>query len=133
MHRSATCALLFAGLAVACGNNFTTTPTAPTETITESFAGTLNKNGAVTHPFGAAPGMLSVTLRTLAPDSALVVGLSLGTWNGTACQTVLANDRATQGAVVIGNASTASSLCARIYDVGSVVDPVFYEIDVVHN
>lgn len=132
MHRSAACLLLFSGMAAACSNNITTTPTTPTESITESFTGTLSRNGAVTHPFASAPGTLTATLRTLAPDGTLVVGLSLGTWNGTSCQIVLANDKATQGAVVVGNASTTTSLCARIYDVGSVVEPVSYQIDVVH-
>lgn len=133
MHRSAACVLLLAGAAAACSSDLTTTPTAPTETITESFSGTVNRNGAATHPFTSAPGTLTATLRTLAPDSTIVVGLSLGTWNGTSCQIVLANDKATQGAVVIGNASTTTNLCARIYDVGSVVEPVSYQIDVVHN
>ena len=88
---------------------------------------------SIRDPFTSAPGTLTATLRTLAPDSTLVVGLSLGTWNGSSCQIVLANDNATQGAVVVGNASTTTNLCARIYDVGSVVEPVSYQIDVVHN
>ena len=61
-----------------------------------------------------------------------MVGLSLGTWNGTSCQIVLANDKATQAAVVIGTASSAGSLCVRVYDVGNVADPITYEIQVVH-
>ena len=48
------------------------------------------------------------------------VGLSLGTWTGSACQVVIANDNALQGAIVTGTVTSAASLCVRIYDIGKV-------------
>jgi hypothetical protein len=68
----------------------------------------------------------------VAPDSAIVMGLSLGTWNGAACQIVLANDNATQGTVVTALASSLGSFCVRVYDVGRLVEPTSYELQVVH-
>jgi hypothetical protein len=56
----------------------------------------------------------------------------LGTWNGTACQAVLAKDNAVQGSTLLGTASTAGNLCVRIYDVGFLVSSITYQIDVVH-
>jgi len=97
------------------------------------FAGEVNRNGAVTHPFLAgASGTVTVTLDILAPESTETIGLSLGTWNGTACQIVIANDRAAQGAVVVGAASTAGNLCVRVYDVGAIPALASYQVTVVH-
>jgi hypothetical protein len=112
-----------------------TPPTAPTPppTTTDTFSGMVNRNGAVTHTFATqASGTATATLTALSPDSALVVGFSMGNWNGSVCQIILANDRATQGTVVIGGVSTLSSFCMRIYDVGNIVDPIAYEFTVVH-
>ena len=82
-------------------------------------------------------GLLAVatpehSLATLEPESATVVGLSLGTWNGTACAIVIANDAAVQGTIVLGQTTGSGSLCVRIFDVGNVVDPLDFTINVIH-
>ena len=125
------------GLWACGGNSTTTTPTSPTTTTppttTETFEGTLNPNGARTFPFTlSAAGTVSATLTTVSPDATIAIGLSLGTWNGTACQIVLANDNAIQGAILTGSASAAGSLCARAYDVGNIVEPVSFVVTLVH-
>jgi hypothetical protein len=127
--------LLPALVMTSCGNDEPTTPTTPTPpvTVTETFTGDLGRNGARTHNFTtSASGAVTGTLTTVAPDSALVVGFSLGTWNGSVCNIVLANDAATQGTVVTGGVSSFGSLCVRIYDVGNVTEQISYEITVVH-
>lgn len=120
----------------ACGDNGTvdtpTSPTEPVETVTETFAGTLTPNGARTFPFSALAGAVTATLTTLGPDSTLAVGLSLGTWSGSVCQIVLANDNAVQGSIVVGEASTISSLCVRVYDVGNLDEPLDFVVTVTH-
>lgn len=124
----------FVAGAAACGDD-PTTPTTPTPpaTVTETFSGSVTRNGAATHTFATqASGTVTATLTTLAPDSALVIGLSLGTFNGSACQLVITKDDATQGTIVTGGVSTLGSLCVRIYDVGNITDPVTYDITVVH-
>jgi hypothetical protein len=123
------------GAAGACGSNTPATPTTPTPpaTVTDTFSGTLNQNGGVTHPFTtASSGSVQVTLTALAPVDTLKIGLSLGTWNGTACTVVIANDAASKTSVVSGTVSSASSLCVRVYDVGNVKDPISYTVTVVH-
>src|SRR5262249_49356385 len=88
MSRLRFLALAIALSAVACGSD-TTTPTAPTTPVssTDTFAGALTPNGAASFPFTtAASGTITATLATLAPNSTLVVGLALGTWNGNSCQ-----------------------------------------------
>jgi hypothetical protein len=120
----------------ACGDS-TPAPTTPSPgpppTVTEVFGGELNRNGAVTHPFLAgAAGTVVATLDSVGPESVTAIGLLLGTWNGSSCQTVIANDNAAQGAAVIGEASIASNLCVRVYDVGKIPALATYQVTVVH-
>ena len=49
----------------------------------------------------------------------------------TACQVVIANDDALQGAIVTGTVTSPPALCVRIYDIGKVTAPVNYTITVV--
>jgi hypothetical protein len=122
---------------VACGGDSDPAPTTPSPgpppTVTEVFGGELNRNGAVTHPFLAgAAGNVVATLDAVGPEGVTAIGLLLGTWNGSSCQTVIANDNAAQGASVIGAASIASNLCVRVYDVGKIPALATYQVTVVH-
>ena len=126
-------ALAAACAGAACGDDPVTAPTpeAPVE-VTESFSGTLTINGARTHPFAVQrAGTVTATLGTLAPDSAAVIGLSLGTWNGATCAVLLANDAATSSTSVVGTASVGN-FCVRVYDVGRLDAPADYSISVRH-
>ena len=130
--------LIFAVLLTAAcsSNNATTTTPTPTTpvAITETFVGTLAPNQlAHTHTF-AVPnaGTVTATLSSLTPDTTLVIGLSLGTWNGTACQVVLANDQATQGTTITGTISAAGNLCVRVYAVGTIPQVETYQINATH-
>lgn len=124
------------GAASACDNNDPTTPTQPTTppvTQTETFSGRLNQNGAITFPFVvASAGGVTATMTAIAPDSTKVIGMAIGTWNGTACTLLITNDQATQGSIISGNASAAGNLCIRVYDVGYVTDPITFSVQVVH-
>lgn len=118
-----------------CGNNQITTPTTPTTptTVTETFSGTVTKNGAVTHTFtSGAAGTVQATLTALGPDASVPIGMSLGTWNGATCAIVLANDKAIQTSTVIGTVSSVGGLCLRLYDVGNLTEPASYEVLVTH-
>ena len=136
MYRFVPHALLLGALLMtsACGDD-AETPTTPTPTappsITETFSGSINRNGAATHTFLAqAAGTVTATLTTLAGSEA--IGLSIGTWNGTSCQIVIANTAAAQGAVILAVASSAGNLCVFVQDVGRIAASASYEITVVH-
>jgi hypothetical protein len=140
MRRSISTLLLLAALATGaagCNDDTPETPTTPTNpttplTFTETFTGTLNTNGAASSAFTAKTGgTVTATLTTVAPDATVAVGIFLGTWTGSACQVVVANDNAVQGAIISGTVTSAASLCVRIYDVGKVTAPVNYTITVV--
>ena len=134
MSRLRFLAVVLALGAAACGNDTTTTPTPTTPaTVTDTFAGTLSSNGAASYAFTtASSGLITATIATLAPDTTVVVGLALGTWNGNACQVVLSKDQATMLSYVQGQASQANTFCVRIYDVGSLSAPASYELQVNH-
>lgn len=131
-------AVLILTFAVA-GCDDETTPTGPSTpvTVTDTFSGAVTQNGAQTHSFSTATGgPVTATLTSLGPDSALVIGFSLGTWNTTtsSCSVVLANDAATGGAKLTGTMTGTGSLCVRLYDVGNVPasTPAAYSVEVVH-
>jgi len=121
-------------VAIACNE----TPVEPTpeptpQTVSENFSGTLTPNSARTHTFTTpSSGSVTATLTEFGPDESLKVGLSLGTWNGSACQTVIANDLAVKGTTLRGSAGSAGTLCVRIYDVATLSETATYTLLVVH-
>jgi len=126
--------ILLAIPAAGCGDD-DPAPTAPTPTpdlITETFSGTLERNFAFTHPFRTDAGTLQATVSTLTPDSAAIVGIALGTWNGTACDRRVTNNQATQGAVIFGQASAPGQLCVEVYDAAGLTQRTAYTVTVVH-
>jgi len=131
------CTLLLPFFAAGCGGDIQNLlgPTPEPVVVTDTFSGTLTRNGATSHTFPInfpSGGDVTAVLKVLSPDGTTVVGFSLGTFNGTACQSVIANDRATAPASLLGRATSSGTLCVRIYDVGTVVDPQDYEIEVTH-
>jgi hypothetical protein len=139
MHRFTSRALFVlcsSAVMAACGGETPALPTpspGPPPTITEVFSGDINRNGGVTHPFLAeASGNIVATLDGLEPEAVASIGVSLGTWNGSACQVVIANDTAVAGATIVGTASIASNLCLRVYDTGTIATLASYQVTVVH-
>jgi len=138
MRRSIACGFVcvLAALAAACNNG--TKVTSPTPTIvTETFAGILTPNGAVTHTFTTqTAGPIQAALTAVAPDATKSIGFSMGTYNTTTnvCQIVLDNQIALPGALLQGNGSTAATYCIRVYDTGNVTSDVefSYGLTVAH-
>ena len=127
----------FALMAGACSSVYDSFPTTPDPVIvTDTFTGTINVNGAASHPFfTAATGTVTATLSSLGETPPAMVGFSLGTFSGTTCSitTGLFNDKAVVSSVVQGTVATlGGTLCVRINDVGSLTGPVPYEIKVQH-
>jgi hypothetical protein len=60
------------------------------------------------------------------------IGIALGEWSGTTCAVKLANDLSSVGSQVSGVVQGQGSLCARVYDVGKIVTPVTFTIEVTH-
>ncbi|HEX5473125.1 MAG TPA: hypothetical protein VFX12_00575 [Vicinamibacterales bacterium] len=120
--------------AAGCGSSILSQiPTAPVQTITQTFTGTLTPSGGETHPFTATnAGAITATLSAVGSGTAVTMGLSIGTWDGAACHIVVANDQAVAGSSLGGNASSAGNYCVRLYDVGTLTGPTAYTVVVVH-
>jgi hypothetical protein len=121
----------------ACSSVLDSLPTTPDPVIvTDVFTGTVNINGAASHPFfTSATGTVTATLSSLGETPPAMVGFSLGTYSGTTCSVTsgLFNDKAVVNSVIQGTVSTlGGSLCVRIHDVGSLTESVPYEIRVQH-
>ncbi len=127
--------LPLAMFAAACEGDLAKIPTTPDPvTVTETFTGTININGAATHTFfTSATGTVTATLLSLGENPPAAIGLSMGTLSGSTCSQVLTNDKAVVTSIVSGTVTTlGGSLCVRIYDVGSLTESVPYEIRVEH-
>jgi hypothetical protein len=127
--------LVAALVTIGCGEDPFETPTNPNPAVpvTENFSGVVTPRGAQTHTFSsAASGTVTATLKFLVPDSQVKMGLALGTWNGSSCQLVIAKTDAIETTVITGAVSALGSLCVYIHDVGNLVQPAEYQIEVVH-
>jgi hypothetical protein len=136
--------LVLGGVLAGCDNVDESLPTAPTPapTVTETLSGSITVNGAETKTFiTVSPGSVTATLKTAEiqvgegeePDTtAVTVGLSLGTWNGTSCQLVISNTAAVVGSFVIGKVSGTGALCILVQDVGKLTKPINFSVDVIH-
>ena|SRR5215204_4556561 len=127
--------VLAAMVAAGCDNDVenATPPTSPGPTVTETFTGNINVNGAATHTFPVAgAGTVVATLSQITPDNTTVTGFSLGTWNGSSCQAIIAKDDSVQGNTITGSVAGIGQLCARIYDVGKLTDTIGYTMTIVH-
>lgn len=132
--------LLLVGGSACNDNKSPTEPTTPPVSVSETFTGTLAVNGAITYPFNvSAAGIVTGTLSGLTPeiaDAPIAISIALGTWDGTQCTLIVANDKAVKNSIVSGNATGARALCLRVADVGNVAgapEPVVYTVAVVHN
>jgi hypothetical protein len=131
--------LAMLGMAVLCvaGCDSDEIPTSPDPpTVTETFSGSLNVNGATTHTFTTqAAGTVTATLTALEPAGSATVGFSVGTWNAlsNACQAVWAIDAAAVSAAFTGRTQTGgTNLCVRMYDPGRITETISYTVEVVH-
>jgi hypothetical protein len=127
--------LVAAIIAGGCDNDVGNTPTEPAPTTTDTFTGTINVNGAMTHTFPTvAAGTVTATLSEVTPDNTVAVGFAIGTWNASSsvCQQNIPNDAALQGQILTGSVSGMGTLCTRIYDTGKLTGAIGYTVTVVH-
>jgi hypothetical protein len=120
----------------ACDNG--DTPIDPTNppTVTDTFNGTLTRNGSQLHTFTAtARGTVTATLTSVTPADSPAIGLSMGTWDAAfeVCTAVLTNNAATTSSVLTGSVVGISPLCVRLFDPNSAIPenaPITYTVTV---
>ena len=110
-----------------------TTPTPAAPTIVETFSDTLLVLGSNTHQFNVDKvGGVRVTLNAVDPSAA--VGLGIGTPSLGSCS-VIDQVQAVAGKTVLlsGTATVPGAYCVVIYDLGNLVEPAVYTINVLHS
>ena len=127
-------ALMLAG----CDNGDSPTAPSPNPTVTETFTGSITRNGSQLHAFvGTAAGPVTATITAVDPADSPAFGFSMGTLDLVTgvCTAVLTNPRATTSAVLNGNVVGISSLCILLFDASGTIPaevPVNYTLTVVH-
>jgi hypothetical protein len=117
----------------ACDNgDIPTIPDPPL--VTETFTGTITRNGSQIHSFIATTrGAVTATITAVDPTDSPAVGFSMGTWDGTICTAVMTNNVATTTSALSGNVVGITSLCIRLFDPFGLVPedkPVNYTVTV---
>ncbi len=102
-------------------------------TITDTFSGAVATGASVVHPFvGKAGGNVTLTLTAVAPDSAALLGLGFGTWNGSACAVQVSTTLARLDEVYQTSLPAAGNYCVAISDVGTSPPGTTYTVRVAH-
>lgn len=123
--------------AAGCGGN----PLSPTQlaelaaltTITDTFSGTVAVGATVVHPFASkAGGAVTLTLTAVGPDSAALLGLGLGAWNGATCTVQISTTTAKAGEVYQTSVSGAGNYCVAVADAGTSPADTTYTVQVAH-
>jgi len=110
-----------------------TTPTPAEPTITETFSDTLLVGGANTHQFLVTTiGGVKVTLTSVNPAAA--VGLGVGFPSLGSCTLLDRIETVAGNSIQLsGTANAPGNLCVEIFDVGNLVEPAAYTINVLHS
>ena len=108
-------------------------PTLAVPTVTDTFSDTLLLLGANTHQFTVtAVGGVRVSLTSVEPGAA--VGLGIGTPSFGSCSVIDKVETVASAAVQLsGTATVPGSYCVTIYDLGHLVEPAAYTINVLHS
>jgi hypothetical protein len=133
------CAGLALVAAAACqtgDDSNVTLPTTPAPVTTERFAGTLDVKKNVTHDFTIvlSGGLLTVTLTAAGPPANIVMGLAVGTFDGTTC-TILTNGSTNTAAGAnpqLSGTLNGGRYCVQVSDVGNQTAAVTYAVTVTH-
>jgi hypothetical protein len=122
-------AALVAVTLTSCGG---TTPASPSPVLTtDTFTGTLTPGQKVVHPYAVkAAGQVTTTRTTL--SGASVVGVGVGTWDGTTCTVGAHAENVAGGGYFLTNVPIPQNLCALVYDVGGITATASYTVTVSH-
>ncbi|MCU1386209.1 MAG: hypothetical protein JWL71_4906 [Acidobacteria bacterium] len=108
-------------------------PTVALPTIAETFSDTLLVAGTNTHIFNVTTvGAVKVTLNSVVPGAS--VGLGVGTPSLGSCIVIdHVVSVADQAALLSGTATVPGQYCVIIQDIGNLVEPAVYTINVLHS
>ena len=115
----------------ACNKNDTTAPSV----VTDTFSGTVALKSSDNHTFSVSQtGEVDVTLTSAGPPSTVVMGVGIGTPEGSGCSLLAGATAAVVAGtgVAVAGEVTAGTLCVSVYDVGNETAPISYTVTVAH-
>src|SRR5262245_44125356 len=109
-------------------------PTPVTPTITETFSGTLLQFGSNSHQFTVNQiGGIKVSITKIDPSAAVSIGVGTPSTSSGTCLAIRdLTAVASPGIQISGTATLTGNFCVSVSDVGNLVEPVTYEITVLH-
>ena len=126
-----------AAMSAGCGDS--TTPTSPTASATSpvsvTYSVTFGPRGAGARAFTASQaGTVSVTLVSAGPPSDVVLGLGVGIprADGGGCNLAQSVTTSAGPDAQIVTTVDAGTYCVRVFDAGSLTDPVAVTVTLVH-
>lgn len=132
--------LILAAVTSRCSSSDAASPTSPSASLaTETFNGSLQRNGTSTNAFTVATSGYSMLagFTAMGPGEVTSLGIGIGSWD-TATSTCglnqTQNDAARSGATALSGTAAAGSFCIRVYDGGAIPDGVTatYTVQVQH-
>jgi hypothetical protein len=129
-------ALVAAAVTPACNKSTPTAATTPAATrTTDTFSGSVTPGGRDVHTFPVtAEGAIDVTLTSVAPASAAVMGISLGMAGDNGCAALAGASTLTAAgtAAQLSGIVTAGTMCVDVHDPGTLTATVSYTVTVLH-
>ena len=117
----------------------TTSPTTTVTSSTETFTGSVGRNGSAIHPFSVTTGgyTLLAGYTSIAPASVTALGVGIGAWDATTSTCGLnqtQNDAAKAGSTALSGTASAGNYCIRVYDGGNIPEGITasYTVQVEH-
>jgi hypothetical protein len=110
---------------------FSPTPVADTATLIKEFSNVIVPGGSASRDFDlTAAGPIAITLKSTTPDGVMVgVGIGIPRGNGS-CALSSAVATAAGTAAQITLSADAGSYCARVYDLGTLTQPLPFTISI---
>jgi hypothetical protein len=114
----------------------THTFTAPTTTNapkTDVFISALSVHGSSSKSFSATQaGTVTITLDNTSPASAIGLGLGLFRADGGGCSLSRSVNTAAGATAQISTAVDPGTYCVKVFDIGTLIDPINFSITIVH-
>lgn len=127
------CVLLAIVCSVSCGDEAATTaPTSVTSPTTVTWTTLLYANGAASRSFVASQaGSVTVTLQSAAVPIGIAVGVP-AVASGSGCRAAASVTAASSDAPLLTIGVEAGTYCVLAFDVGGIVDPIAFTVNLVH-
>ena len=122
--------IVFALLLAGCGHDSTTAPSA---TVTDTFASVLSVRGSSAREFILLKaGTVTVSIDAMNP--VYVVGLGLGSPDATkaGCSTTMTIETAGGTTDELSTTLNPGTYCVKVYDVGNLTQATSFTISIVH-